>query len=50
MIKTWIRKVFCPIEDMPVWEFSARMLWITIQLLAAYCLARPGNPFFYQNF
>lgn len=50
MNKSFVRKIACPIDDMSFGEFGARVLWIAIQLMAAYCLARPGTVFFYQTF
>lgn len=50
MIANRARKLICPIDDMPLWEFGTRVIWISVQLLSAYCLARPGTPFFYQLF
>jgi hypothetical protein len=45
-LKAW----FCPISDMPAWQFYLRCAWIVLQLAAGYCLASEASPFFYQRF
>jgi len=43
-------RIICPIDELPCWKFYLRLLWVAAQLMAAYALAKPNNPFFYQMF
>jgi hypothetical protein len=46
LVKTWL----LPPAEIRGWTFYVRGLWVVIQLVAAYCLAKQVSPFFYQRF
>ena len=39
-----------PPELMSWWEFGARLSWVLLRLVLAYCVAGGFQPFFYQAF
>jgi hypothetical protein len=39
-----------PSSDIPLRSFYLRVLWVVMQLIAAYSLSNQVSPFFYQRF
>jgi hypothetical protein len=45
-----LRQWLNPVPELPAWKLYLRLFWVAIQLIFAWCLAQPNNPFFYQGF
>lgn len=46
VVKSWL----LPSPDVPARSFYLRVLWVVVQLIAAYSLSNQVSPFFYQRF
>lgn len=46
----FIKLIFAPSHEHPLWRFWRLAILSAAMLAAAYLLARPNQPFFYQGF